>query len=72
MEPTPVSEYRCELEDGIAAAAAQLDRRNGTPSGTALRGLCWAFWPPSESTPIDVLERLYDDAQTFVAAAAAA
>jgi hypothetical protein len=60
-----------ELKAGIVAAAAELDRLNGTNPGTAERGIYFWYWPPSESTGIDVLRKLYADAIGFVAAAAA-
>jgi hypothetical protein len=45
--------------------AAELDRRWCNPPGTAVRAIYWAYWPPSASTGVDVLQRLLADALAY-------
>jgi hypothetical protein len=66
LSPLVSAKLRAALVDGISRVGAEIDRCYGNLPGAAERGIYWAYWPPSESTGIDVLMSLYADACRFL------
>ncbi len=62
----PEAEIRAELVAKIADVCAQIDQVHGNTPGTSERAVYWAFWPPSESTSIEVLCNLLNDARVYL------
>jgi hypothetical protein len=54
------------LRDEITAICSQMDRRLGNRAGTAEKAVYFYWWPPSESTSVEVLTRLHADAVRFL------
>ena len=60
--PEPAEILAAEID----AICAQIDRRNGKPAGTALRGIFFWLWPPGDQSA-EVLARLHADAVAMLA-----
>ena len=67
VAPTPAETLRQE----IAEVCGQIDRRLGRPMGATEVGLYFWFWPATDITSLDVLERLHADAVAALADATA-
>ncbi len=60
--PDPAAVLRQE----ITAICQQIDRRYGNRAGTAEKAVYFYWWPPSESTSVEVLTNLHRDAVSFL------
>jgi hypothetical protein len=62
-----VRAVKMELRRRITATCAEIDQLHGNPPGSAERGTYFWLWPPSDSTAIDTLQNLLNDAREFLA-----
>ncbi len=70
-DESEIRAIKADLRAKITAVCAEADLRYGSPPGSAERGTYFWLWPPSESTEIDTLCNLLNDARAFLAKAPA-